>query len=242
MGSVTPPGRSKRAEAAGSALRREIEQGRFQGALALPGERQLAELLHVSRTTLRAALAELAGEGLLVQRQGLGTFITPGRRRPEPSAPGSPGSVVASGLAAVSGSRELGRALDRPTAEEAMMLAIGPTESVVRLSRVLFVDDEPAAIEHEAVPSEFLPDITFAETGAVAALEARSMRPLRTIQRLRVSPLGKSDADRLGSPPQGLAISVHTLFLLDDGRCCAFVHSLVRPDRFDALFETRSPR
>ena len=41
----------------------------------LPGERALCELLEVSRTTLRKAIAELIAEGVLFHRHGAGTFI-----------------------------------------------------------------------------------------------------------------------------------------------------------------------
>ena len=45
----------------------------------LPGERELSEILHVSRTTLRRAIAALVEEGVLFHRHGAGTFV---RRRP----------------------------------------------------------------------------------------------------------------------------------------------------------------
>lgn len=241
MSNAVPPGRSRRTEEASAALRREIEHGRFREALHLPGERQLAELLHVSRTTLRRALAGLVGEDLLVQRQGMGTFIT--RHRAHTELPRQCLPYPADGFelgAAVTGWRELGREVFRPTAEEAMMLSVPPTETVLRLSRIALIDEVPAALEHAAVPSRFLPDTSFPGTVVMAALAARGILPVRTMHRLRISPLGNSDADRLGLPPQGLAVSVHSLFLLADGRCCAFTRSLVRPDRFDAVFETRS--
>ena len=44
---------------------------------SLPPERQLAEQLGTSRTTLRKALAELAGEGVLRRTQGSGNFVAP---------------------------------------------------------------------------------------------------------------------------------------------------------------------
>lgn len=53
---------------------RELREGRWK--LGLPSERELCALLHVSRTTIRAALAELERRGRL--RRGAG-------RRPEPA-------------------------------------------------------------------------------------------------------------------------------------------------------------
>ena len=42
---------------------------------ALPAERDFAEELGVSRITVRKALDGLVSEGLLVRRQGAGTFV-----------------------------------------------------------------------------------------------------------------------------------------------------------------------
>ena len=54
----TAPGQ-KLYRAVVDALRREIETGRFAETQLLPAERVLCELLDVSRTTLRHAIADL---------------------------------------------------------------------------------------------------------------------------------------------------------------------------------------
>lgn len=61
-------------------LRAEIESGRVDRGAKLPSELVLAERFGVNRLTVRQALAELARAGLVVPRQGVGTFVTP---RPE---------------------------------------------------------------------------------------------------------------------------------------------------------------
>src|ERR1700745_2535370 len=63
----------------GTKLKREIAAGRFAQADLLPGERELSDMLDVSRTTLRRAIAGLVDEGVLVHRHGAGTFV---RRSP----------------------------------------------------------------------------------------------------------------------------------------------------------------
>ena len=68
-------GRAERAPlfaSVGAALKREIAAGRFAQADLLPGERELSEMLDVSRTTLRRAIAALVDEGVLVHRHGAG--------------------------------------------------------------------------------------------------------------------------------------------------------------------------
>jgi DNA-binding GntR family transcriptional regulator len=58
------------------ALRDEISAGALAGGSRIIGEKQLAAILRVSRSTLREALRILVHEGLLVSRWGVGTFVT----------------------------------------------------------------------------------------------------------------------------------------------------------------------
>ncbi len=51
-------------------------EGSFRPGDRLPPERQLAEQLGVSRPSLREAIQKLAARGLLVARQGGGTYVT----------------------------------------------------------------------------------------------------------------------------------------------------------------------
>src|SRR5262252_76912 len=155
----TAPGQ-KLYRAVVDALRREIETGRFAEAQLLPPERVLCELLDVSRTTLRKAIADLIAEGVLFHRHGAGTFI----HRATPPRVDQPSSRLTSftedmqlrGLEA--SSRELERGVFLPTPEEAMMLGAGPNERVFRLGRLRLADGSPMAIERAAIPLRFLPE------------------------------------------------------------------------------------
>ena len=53
-----------------------ILQQRFRPGDRLPNELELAEELHVGRTTLREALRILSTRGLVEARRGVGTFVT----------------------------------------------------------------------------------------------------------------------------------------------------------------------
>ena len=56
-------------------LEQALMEGRWKLFERLPAERQLAEELHVNRTTLRAALSALAGRGILETTHGSGTRV-----------------------------------------------------------------------------------------------------------------------------------------------------------------------
>lgn len=57
------------------ALRARIGDGRLAPAQRLPGLRDLAEALHINANTVRAVYQRLEHEGVLVSRQGSGTFV-----------------------------------------------------------------------------------------------------------------------------------------------------------------------
>lgn len=54
----------------------DISAGRYAPGQALPTESQLAEMLGISRNTIRQALGDLEGNGLVKRVQGRGTFVT----------------------------------------------------------------------------------------------------------------------------------------------------------------------
>ncbi len=59
-----------------SQLLGQIATGEFRPGDALPSEHQLAELMSVSRTTVRQTLGDLEREGLVTRVQGKGTFVS----------------------------------------------------------------------------------------------------------------------------------------------------------------------
>lgn len=58
-------------------LRDQIAREVYPPGAPLPGETAMAERYHTSRPTVRRAIAELAGEGLLSAAQGRGTYVRP---------------------------------------------------------------------------------------------------------------------------------------------------------------------
>lgn len=61
-------------------IHQRIVEGKWVKGQRVPSERQLADLLDVSRITVRHAVRLAAAEGLVEQRRGVGTFVLgPGR-------------------------------------------------------------------------------------------------------------------------------------------------------------------
>lgn len=62
-------------------LHDEIARGAIPAGEPLPTEQQLCDQFGVSRITVRRALADLAGQGYITRRQGVGSFV----REPNPT-------------------------------------------------------------------------------------------------------------------------------------------------------------
>jgi len=68
-------------------LRDRILSGMYPSGTLMPGEEKLSQIFRVSRVTVRAALATLAGNGLIERRQGVGTFVSTHIQPPRIHAP-----------------------------------------------------------------------------------------------------------------------------------------------------------
>ena len=74
--------RAPRYLAISSALRSDIDEGRLPVGVQFPSERKLMSRFGVSRSTVRAAIAQLRSEGMVVAEKGAGSFVRdPGRDR-----------------------------------------------------------------------------------------------------------------------------------------------------------------
>ncbi|MDE3174695.1 MAG: GntR family transcriptional regulator [Pseudomonadota bacterium] len=224
-------------------LRREIASGRFAKAQVLPGERELSQMFEVSRATLRRAVAALVDEGALFQRQGAGTFIR--RAAPKVDQPFSR-LVGFSELMRLRGfspsSRNLEMGVYLPSPEEMTSLAIGPEESVMRLSRLRLADEAPMAIEHTTVPARFLPSLDKIGVSLYDALAATGHPPTRGLQRLRAVLLSDEDAALLGVPTGSPVLYIQRIAYLADGRGVEFTRSYYRSDTYEFVSEVTPGR
>ncbi|MCW2485357.1 PLP-dependent aminotransferase family protein [Candidatus Symbiopectobacterium sp. NZEC127] len=94
-------------------LRLLILDGRLPLDTRLPGERDVAEILHISRTTVTGALAELRSEGYLASRQGSGSLTTLPIARTEPNSARLPLPAVDLSCAALPAGPEIYQAYTR---------------------------------------------------------------------------------------------------------------------------------
>ncbi len=215
-----------------------IDQGLLAETEAIPGERDVARMLGVSRVTVRKAFTGLVRDGVLVQNRGAGTFVA--RQAPRYEMPMSrlmsfSEDMRQRGIA--TDSQWIDRSEGLPTPEEAMVLALSPGERVCRMHRLRRGDGVPLAIELAVVPSQFLSDPMAVAESLYAALEARGFRPVRALQRLHAVAIGGSNARHLAVEDGSPALFIQRVSFLADARVVEFTRSHYRGDRYDFVAE-----
>ena len=225
-------------------LRRSIQQAIESGALesghVLPSERELAVQLSLSRVTVRKAIAGLVDDGLLVQRQGAGTYVGERIVKSFSRLTGFTDDLRARGLKPRV--EFLGRSIGEVTPEEALALSLSPGARVVRLRRLRFAGDKPLALEDTAVPQSILADPKAVKLSLYATLQRLGCRPTRALQRLRAVALDAGQAALLALPAGSPALAIERRAYLDDGRAVEFTRSLYRGDAYDFVAELQSER
>jgi GntR family transcriptional repressor for pyruvate dehydrogenase complex len=78
---------------AAQTLQRRILDGHYAAGAALPGQRELAENLGISRASLREAISTLEALGMLRSAPGKGVFITAGRQVKAADLPAGPSAM-----------------------------------------------------------------------------------------------------------------------------------------------------
>lgn len=121
----------------------KIRSGGFSPDFPLPPENQLAEEYRVSRATIRSAFDKIEAMGLIVRKQGIGTFVRPISSISNPlnqfidffkliADHGYQPSLV-----------QLDARFQIPSQSTARALALAPDEQVLTVEKVFFADHEP---------------------------------------------------------------------------------------------------
>src|ERR1700761_9259958 len=120
------------------ALRQAITQRVLEPDDALPAERDMAEEFSISRITVRKALDGLVNEGLLIRRQGAGTFVAARVEKNFSKLSSFSEDMAARGRSAHS--VWLSRSRGAVTPEESMAMGMSPGTAVYRFNRIRYAD------------------------------------------------------------------------------------------------------
>jgi GntR family transcriptional regulator len=141
-------------------LQREIATGEFAPGQRLGAEREIAQRLGVSRSTVRAALADLERNGTIRRARGRSGGIFVAERKVErdlTSLAGLPAYLRRQGFR--SDARVISTATTAASDEVAAALALRPGDLVHVVVRVRLADSEPISLERASFPAERVPGL-----------------------------------------------------------------------------------
>ena len=217
------------------ALREAIERRVLGADDALPPERDLAADFNVSRITVRKAIDGLVSEGLLLRRQGAGTFVCARVEKNFSKLTSFSEDIRARGRNPRS--VWLSKAAGTVTPEEALTLRASPGTPVYRFHRIRYADDAPMALEYATILASCLPSLEAVDSSLYVALERAGNRPVRALQRLRAVLFTSEQAELLQAKVNGPGLLVERLGFLKDGSTAEFTQSYYRGDIYDFVAE-----
>lgn len=225
-------------------LRQRLSEGVDQGILkagsSLPPEREIASITDLSRVTVRKAIRALADDGIIVQKQGSGSFVASDTPQIEQSL-----SLLTSftedmsrrGMASTS--IWLERGVFMPSPDEVLALALSPDASVSRIARLRTADDKPMAIERASLSTDILPNPLLVETSLYKVLGQAGLRPVRALQKISAINLEADNAALLEVSPGEAGLRIERTSYLADGRIVEFTQSIYRGDAYNFVAELR---
>jgi GntR family transcriptional regulator len=219
------------------ALRVALATGTWKPGQALPPERELAEELQVSRITLRKALDLLEAEGLLLRRQGSGTFVNPRVEQPLTTLTGFSQEMELRGLEAHN--RWLQKGVYPASPEEAAAFGLEVGTLISRLERVRLAGDEPLALELAVLQTCHLPRPQEVGSSLYAHLDQHQLRPVRASQRIRAIAASPRVAELLRLRPTDPVLYLERHTYLPDGSLLEFTRSHYRGDRYEFVAELK---
>jgi GntR family transcriptional regulator len=202
----------------------DAEHGAF-----LPSEPTLAQQLGVSRATLREAMRTFEDRGLIVRKQGIGTYVN----IPQP--------VIETGLEVLESIETLAERMGfevemsslsvreyLPKPHEASIFEISQNEMVLEISRVIHVDERPVAFLVDILPRHLVP-INIVDDGfkgSVLDLFIEIGEPEPTQSRTEITATSASDglAQMLNVSRGSVLLKLEAFLYGKDGR--AIDHSL----------------
>ncbi len=216
-------------------IRQSVSEGSLSPGDPLPSENEFCGRYGISRSTVRQALAALEEEGLVVRRQGKGSFVSrPKIVRSLHNLYSFTDEISAMGL--VPHSRVLAYEVISPGEEIRRRLdLVDPEEKVFSITRIRYGGEEPLALEMAFIPRRVCPFLTqeMVEKGSLynALVREAGIRLGHAQETYEAMLMGEDEAALLGVPKESGAFFVQRVSYAAGGDVFEYTVMIVRGDR-----------
>jgi len=217
-------------------LRARIVANEFAPGVALPTEEQICAEYRVSRITVRRALDELIGEGMITKRHGIGSFVA--ERKDEIRAVRLVGSLSEFlATAEALSTRLISVATVDPPEEVFLALALKQKQTVTRVQILASLESRPVGFLNIYVSNEVGELIDLASFKASEVLIRRIERILakhivRAEQTIGAGIAGPIACRFLGLRPDAPTLKVKRVYYDRSGQAIEVVLVDYHPDRY----------
>ncbi len=226
-------------------LQEMIQKGRYRIHDKLPSESKLAELFQVNRNTVRQAISDLVGKGLIQKKNGVGSFVIAQSQRPVKYTLQHISSftddMIRMGLKPQT--KLIGKLVLKAPLEVAEKLMLGRDKKVILTERLRLGDGVPLVLERSYLPyEEFKEILKMRLTGSLYHLLTKKFKVElhRSIQTFRAVSLSEEDAKALEVPPHSPAIFLESVIYDSKNIPVEVLHAIHRGDKY--VFEVESGR
>ncbi len=215
-------------------IKRNISAGLLSPGDLLPSEAELCKSLNISRSTVRQAIGTLESEGLVVRRQGKGTFIAePKVRRRTESVYSFTSEINAMGKTPSSTIIEF--EIITPPEDIIRMLELRSADTkCYKFTRIRKVDGEPLILETSYYPQYIYPNLTreLLETHSFYSLLYEvGVVPETAVDNYEVIRCSREEAELLNCKPGSPCFFVKRRTRSSAGELYEFTQSVLRGDR-----------
>jgi len=227
----------------GDWLRGMIEKGRYSIGERIPSEIELSQMFNINRNTVRQALLQLVNDGLVIRKNGVGTFVSSSIDNKLKYSLQNITSLtyefIKRGIKP--GTRTVSKRVVGVTDDMAEKLMLGNDRRAIRIKRVRYGNEIPLVIErsylsyreYRSMLSMDIPDSLYK-----LLIEEFNVSLERSLQTLRAIDLPDPDAELLEVESGFPAMLQESLIYDDRGITVELLHSYYRGDKF--VFQVES--
>jgi len=217
-----------------SIVKRNISAGTLCTGDLLPSEAELCKTFDISRSTVRQAIGTLESEGLVVRKQGRGTFVAePKVRRRTENVYSFTSEISSMGMTPSSTLIEF-EIID-PTPDILKVLDMnGRDGKVYRFTRIRNVNGEPLILETSFYPCFIYPKLTrelLKTHSFYSLLYEVGIVPANAVDSYEAVMMNRKESELLGCKPGSCGFFVQRRTYTENGMCYEFTQSLMRSDR-----------